>query len=406
MTGEARVHLPNMHDIVPRPMPSKDEVAKMFQRSSQLQRVKERRFNEWFTTPLDGELWGAWGMKARPDKVGMTYMAVNKVSPAAEPADVGGARVVLTRYVKPDSRLSPEQEERVNPKYGGSRELDHKYDVWIDDAPQLAEEALERQWRPGRTLRWEEMRPLPPEIERAFDQFLTYIIQCQYLCSDILGPWIRLVHYNFPEVKSYLAYELFDYSLHCGMLRKRLLSNGGGMGVQVDGLDAGIREVVNEASQGFVGEVDRDFNAMVLAMDILFNGIVLEMMRLGEAASKSVFDQGLFKQMIQDNARHVSWGCKRIRYYLDHCPDREEAVIRLNGVADRIELSQTPTHLLNPQVIEPLAVLLGDGAATRDKGFDILRRFWPQIAENYLGRLTAVGLDRRDRCLIPSVAPF
>ena len=162
MTGEARVHLPNMHDIVPRPMPSKDEVAKMFQRSSQLQRVKERRFNEWFTTPLDGELWGAWGMKARPDKVGMTYMAVNKVSPAAEPADVGGARVVLTRYVKPDSRLSPEQEERVNPKYGGSRELDHKYDVWIDDAPQLAEEALERQWRPSRTLRWEEMRPPAP----------------------------------------------------------------------------------------------------------------------------------------------------------------------------------------------------------------------------------------------------
>ncbi len=62
-----------------------------------------------------------------------------------------------------------------------------------------------------------------------------------------------LIHYAFAEVKSYLSYELFDYNLMCGLLRKRVMANGGGMGVGIEGLDGGLLEVCNEASQGFVG---------------------------------------------------------------------------------------------------------------------------------------------------------
>ncbi len=36
----------------------------------------------------------------------------------------------------------------------------------------------------------------------------------------------------------------------------------------------------------------------------------------------------------------------------------------------------------------------------------ILREFWPQFAANYLARLDAIGLGRRDRCLIPAQPPF
>ena len=64
------------------------------------------------------------------------------------------------------------------------------------------------------------MTPLPDDLERAFDQFLTYLIQCQFLCSDVIGPYIGRISYGFPEVKSILAYEMFDYNVHAGMLRK------------------------------------------------------------------------------------------------------------------------------------------------------------------------------------------
>jgi hypothetical protein len=215
-----------------------------------------------------------------------------------------------------------------------------------------------------------------------------------------------LVHYAFAEVKSYLSYELFDYNLMCGLLRKRVMANGGGMGTGVEGLDAGLVEVCNEASQGFVGEVEREFNTMVFAIDLLFNGLLMDIARLGQAGARSRFDRHLMTQLVQDCARHVAFGCRRLSFYLRHCPDREEAAVRLHLVADRLEPLQTEQHLLNPKVLEPLAILLGGGAQELSAGMRILREFWPQFSANYLARLDAIGLPRRDRCQIPAQPPF
>jgi hypothetical protein len=178
------------------------------------------------------------------------------------------------------------------------------------------------------------------------------------------------------------------------------------MGGHVEGFDAGVLEVCNEASQGFAGEHKRDFNAAVFAINVVFNGLVLDIVRLGEAAAQTPFDADLFRQMIQDQTRHVAWGCKRLQYYLSHCPDPTETVAKLHQIADRIEPEQVSGHLLNPRIIEPLAVLLGGGVKQIDKGFEVLREFWPQFSQRYLGRLDAIGMPRHDRCLIPEEAPF
>ena len=369
-------------------------------------RIRERKLHDWFTTPLDGDTWSGWGIKAEPGPEGLTYDAVNRVSPAPEPGEVGFKRLLHTRHVKLHPGIPDELGEQLAPKHRTPRELERKYEVWAPEVGALAEEALARQWHPTLTVRWEEMESLPEELERAFDQLLTYLIQAQYFCSDVIGPYIGRIHYQFLEVKSYLAYELFDYNLHCGILRKRLLSNGGGMGVQVDGFDAGVLEVCNEASQGFAGEHERDFNAAVFAVNVVFNGLVLDIVRLGEAAAQTPFDRGLLRQMIQDEARHMAWGCKRLQYYLAHCPDPAGTAAKLHRIADRIEPEQVAGHLLNPRVIEPLAVLLGGGADRIERGFDVLRQFWPQFSQRYVARLDAIGLPRRDRCLIPGEAPF
>jgi hypothetical protein len=91
---------------------------------------------------------------------------------------------------------------------------------------------------------------------------------------------------------------------------------------------------------------------------------------------------------------------------LRNCPDREEAAVKLHLLADRLEPLQTEQHLLNPKVLEPLAMLLGGSAEGMTQGMSVLRDFWPQFSANYLARLDAIGLARRDRCLIPQRAPF
>jgi hypothetical protein len=396
-----------MRRAEPEALPPADEIAEKLKRHPQVEKIRAggRDFDRWFSPPPEGDPWTAWGIKAEPDRVGMTYMAVDRAYPTEVP-EVGIPRFIYSRYIKPDPAISPDMAERMAPKFGGPRELDRRYEVWVDDIGALAEEALDRQWHPTRDLRWEEMTPLAPEMERAFDQLLTYLIQCQYFCSDAFGPWLRLIHHAYFEVLSYGTYELFDYNLHAAVLRKRILANGGGMGVQVDGIDAGVLEVCNAASQEFTGEVERDFNAAVFAIDVFFNGLLLDILRLGEAGAQSRFDQDLLRQMIQDEARHVAWGCKRLRYYLAHVPDRAAAEARLHGIAARTEAAQTEHHLLNPKVLEPLAVLLGGGPSGAAAGFETLRRFWPQFAAHYLARLDWIGLPRRGRSLLPAESPF
>ena len=82
---------------------------------------------------------------------------------------------------------------------------------------QLAEEALDRQMRPAHQLHLGGHGSASRRAERTFDQFATYLMQALYLCSDLHGPWQGLIHYAFAEVKSYIAYELFDYNLMGGL---------------------------------------------------------------------------------------------------------------------------------------------------------------------------------------------
>jgi hypothetical protein len=388
------------------PLPPPEEVKEKLYHHQEAQRIRAGQLGEWYTTPLVGGLWSEWGKRAKPDRIGMTFMAINQVSATPEPTDDSFRRLLHSRYIKTHPGIQRELEDKIAPKYGTSRELDRRDQVWIEHAGELTEEALDRQLRPGRQLRWEDITPLPDELERAFDQFATYLMQALYLCSDIGGPWMGLIHYAFAEVKSYLSYELFDYNLMCGLLRKRVMANGGGMGVGIEGLDGGLMEVCNEASQGFVGEVEREFNTMVFAIDVLFNGLLMDVARLGQAGARSRFDRHLMTQLVQDSARHVAFGCRRISFYLRHCPDREEAAVKLHLVADRLEPLQTEQHLLNSKVLEPLAILLGGGAEGLSEGMRILREFWPQFSANYLARLDAIGLARRDRCQIPAQPPF
>lgn len=400
------IELPPTRRHKPIPLPPADEVKARLYDHAEAQRIRSGQLGEWFTTPLVGGEWTEWGRRAKPDRIGMTFMAINRVSANPEPTNEPARRLMHSRYIKTHHAIDPELEEKIAPKYGTPREMDRRDQVWIEHAAELAEEALDRQIRPARQLHWEDLTPLPDDLERAFDQFATYLIQALYLCSDASGPWNGLIHYGFAEVKSFLAYELFDYNLMSGLLRKRVMANGGGMGVQIDGLDAGLAEVCNEASHGFVGEVERDFSAVVFGLDVLFNGLLLEMARLGSAGARSRFDRHLMTQLVQDCARHVAFGCRRISFYLRNCPDREEAAVKLHLVADRLEPLQTEHHLLNPKVLEPLAIVLGGGAGGFAQGMDLLREFWPQISANYLARLDSIGLARRDRCLIPSAAPF
>ena len=140
-------------------------------------------------------------------------------------------------------------------------------------------------------------------------------------------------------------------------------------------------------------------------MHVLGEGLVLDIFRSGEFLAKNKTEKEIYRLCMQDEARHVSYGTMHLKYFLEHHPEREKAMVEMHALAEGAELG-IPGFLTNPFIIEPLAVLMGDGVKGIDKGMEAVRMVWVRMREEYLNRCALAGIDRREVSRVPAQAPF
>jgi hypothetical protein len=338
----------------------------------------------WFTAK-PGAGWGSWGIKAQPGRRGLTLMDTNAADGASFPEK--GAPTILARGAAPDSSLFAKE-------WG----VPYKYDSWADNVVSLYEEAVARQWCAASAIPWADLQPLPYELERAFCQILTFFTTTEYLANDTLGQWLAKIPSSYHEVKLFLAAQIMDEARHTEVFRKRIFANGGGMGISF--VTTGNTTAVAGVSAGWTG--------VSFGIQVFFESVVLDLFRYAEFLGKTPVDKVIFQRVMQDEARHVSYGTMHLKYYMDHMPkeDREENILKLHAVADASELSFAGGFLVHPTVLQGLAILAGGGVANMQKGYETYRELWSKIREEYLRRCERAGFDRRSRCLMPAEASF
>ena len=136
MVKPQRVRIMQQHKVKPLPLPPAEEIKARLKLHPQAAALREGKLHEWFTVPLENSAWSAWGRRAKLEPRGMTYASMNAVSTAPEPPETGSSTLVLSRFikVKSDDSTQTELTRGGAPKYGSTRELEHRYQVWIDDA--------------------------------------------------------------------------------------------------------------------------------------------------------------------------------------------------------------------------------------------------------------------------------
>lgn len=132
---------------------------------------------------------------------------------------------------------------------------------------------------------------------------------------------------------------------------------------------------------------------------------MLDIFRAGEFLAQNKCEKEIYRLCMQDEARHVSYGTMHLKYFLEHHPDRAEAEEELHVVADAFERGFA-TFLVNPWIIEPLAVLAGGGMAHIDRGMEAVKIVWRRIVDEYLNRCELAGFDRRSRIKLPAAPPY
>ncbi|MEX0786876.1 MAG: nuclear transport factor 2 family protein [Dehalococcoidia bacterium] len=189
-----------------------------------------------------------------------------------------------------------------------------KHEVWADNAADLYELAIRERWIPATEISWGSIEPIEEHTEAALDQLFTNISEQQYNSNQMLMGWLMQISYGFHEVKLYLATEVFDLARHTEAFRKRALSNGGGLGVQMPGF---MHRTVYAAFK---------FTELITYINILRGSFTLALCEWGDKLGRSQADRQLFDNTANDLRRHLAYGVDHLKHYIRYSPENHDRV--------------------------------------------------------------------------------
>jgi len=354
----------------------------------------------WFKARPGEGVWGQWGVKAEPSRRGLTLMDCDRAE-GAPLLDVGPASVA-PRGAGSEPTLGPREWE-----------INDKWEVWAENLTSLYEEACSRQWRATEDIAWNKLETLPPDLERALCQFNTFLTMGEYLATDVLAPWIPQFNTYFHEIKLFVASQAMDEARHTEVFRKRILANGGGMGMTINlgnalaGMGDASRQTQGLGKASFGDNpLFSTWNHVSYAIHVVFEGAILSMFRFGEFLGKTDVDKQIFRMVMQDEARHVAYGTMHLKFMIENAPDPKEKMKELHALATQAEMFFLDLFFMHPATVESCAVLGGNGIDGIGVGLEIYKALYRKMRAEYLSRIARAGLDRSEVCMFPPDLPF
>ena len=280
--------------------------------------------------------------------------------------------------------------ERVGAPRIGDYKIRNKGDVWLRNAADLYEEAIQRQWSSATDIPWDTLKPLPDDIEMAQCDLATFLTDVEFVAGDVPGKWIAETSPDFYEPRMFLISQIMDEARHLDVFRKRALANGGGLMQQ------------SRAFGGsFAGGIDnaRDFTEMSARLHISGEGLVLTIFRMGERMSYNDAEKHIYRLAASDESRHVAFGVLHLKYLSEVQPERKEEI---HNYLDEVEqgLVFSTGSSQNPLARggisgNSLAILLGGGADKMEEGEQIAMAMRQRQIKEYIQRVRVAGFGER-----------
>jgi len=320
-----------------------------------------------------------WGIRAKPTKKGLTLSAIN-IGTYGDIPDVWDNQTEMPRGASPIPGVQ---------SMGYS--VHAKADLWADSAPDLYEEAIQRRWRPSLDVPWDTLQPLPDDVERAMCQICTELSVSALLTIDTLGKWLKELSYGYHEVKTFLATQIYEASLHFEVFRKRALANGGGLGIQSPGIFG--RHIVDA----------RDWTEVTLLLHVMQGSFLQTLYSYGEFFAHNEAEKAIFRYCLQDVTRHITYGVDHVRFFLHKRPERQRELVQYLSLG---EIAAAADWEKDVPLREALAIVLAGGKDKINEGFMRVNAFRSRQIEEYLRHVRAMRLgDRRDQ-LTPALAKY
>src|SRR5271170_4010063 len=166
------------------------------------------------------------------------------------------------------------------------------------------------QWDPATAIPWNTNFDLPPEVEDAVVQIMTYLIENETAALIVPSRFVSQLHPHFREVMQVLALQAADEARHIEVFTRRALLKRKELGLSTSGGQASLKTLVDEP----------DFATASFLLSVLGEGTFLSLLWFIERYAPDPVTAAVAKLAAQDEGRHVAFGIAHLTQHLNNDP--------------------------------------------------------------------------------------
>ncbi len=260
--------------------------------------------------------------------------------------------------------------------------LSRRDEIWAATAGDLYRQAAAAQWDPQTAIDWNAAFDLPPAIEAAVAQVMTYLIENENAALVVPARHLGQVHPHYREVQQALALQCADEARHIEVFTRRLGLKGCAPMLSTAGGQASLHSLMQAP----------DFSTATFLLSVLGEGSFITLLHfLHDHAPDPVTGQ-ICRLAARDEARHVAFGMAHLEHRLAAQPHYQT---RLRNAVEQRHDELAATAGLNEEVFDAL-VLLSAGDLTPAaiaRGHAAVQQLKLDMAAGRRARLLRLGFD-------------
>ena len=194
--------------------------------------------------------------------------------------------------------------EAGSPAIGFS--LRSRDELWAVTAGELYRHAAAGQWDPRTAIDWDATFDLPPAIEAAIAQVMTYLVENENAALVVPARHLGQVHPQYREVQQALALQCADEARHIEVFTRRLGLRGHAPMLSTAGGQASLHSLLQAP----------DFSTATFLLSVLGEGSFVNLLNFLHAHAPDPVTRQICRLAARDEARHVAFGMAHLEHRL------------------------------------------------------------------------------------------
>lgn len=258
--------------------------------------------------------------------------------------------------------------------------LDHKIDVWADQAPRLYAQAAAHQWDPQAAIDWNAPIGHDDLVEDAVVRVMAYLIENEEAALVVPARFLGRVHPHFREIQQVLAVQVADEARHIEVFTRRANLRRPMRALSTVGGRRSLQTLLEEP----------DFAVATFLLSVLGEGTFLSLLAFLERHAPDPVTRQIAHLTRQDEARHVAFSMAHLERLLSLEPSW---MGRLAASVERRYDALASTAGLNEEVFDALVLLSAGSTRPGDiaVGWQRVQALQREMHEGRRMRLSRLG---------------